>query len=411
MKIDPGSVKVAQLRKVKQEPKDEVVSSATARDSSDGSWTCPRCTLNNSDSLASQCEACGARRPWRPAAEIASTEDTKHAKKGQSAKDHSTATSTVSPEKLKEAVFAVLGGIPDGEQEELTKGKLRNLIEKKLGVAEGFASTRKSEIKAFTKEYMTNPSSPKTKPKRDKSKKGSRSAEKQDIITKSVASSSYAATTALIPSVAVLGDKVKMALRQFGHTSFRHPQQDVVKALMKGKDCFVLMPTGGGKSLCFQLPAVLHKGVTLVVSPLLALMADQVDHLKKLGVKVAALNSQQTVKQSQAVKQALGLVPPPFKVVYVTPETLTSSGFSAILSRLHKHKLLSMIAIDEAHCISRCSPPSLFSFLSFFCRSFSFVPSFLSSLRPFFLPSFPPSSFHTFFNCLPSFRPSFQLGP
>jgi RecQ family ATP-dependent DNA helicase len=206
-----------------------------------------------------------------------------------------------------------------------------------------------------------------TKRVQEKKSLSSRSIESSTMLCKSASS----AKSHAIPFVAALGDKVQIALNQFGHTSFRYPQEAVVKALMKGQDCFVLMPTGGGKSLCFQLPAVLHEGVTLVVSPLLgklaltltliltltptltlALMADQVAHLNNINVKVAAIHSQQTVKENQAIKQALGLVPPPFKIVYVTPETLTSSDFSAILSRLQKHQLLSMIAIDEAHCIS-----------------------------------------------------------
>jgi len=133
----------------------------------------------------------------------------------------------------------------------------------------------------------------------------------------------------------------------FGYDSFRAGQAEIIDNLMQGKDSLVLMPTGGGKSLCYQLPATLLPGITIVVSPLIALMKDQVDNLTHQGISAAFINSsldQQTIHDIFA-KLSRGEI----KLLYVAPERLTSHYFLQGLSELP----LSMFAIDEAHCISQ----------------------------------------------------------
>ncbi|PRP87702.1 ATP-dependent DNA helicase Q-like 3 [Planoprotostelium fungivorum] len=135
----------------------------------------------------------------------------------------------------------------------------------------------------------------------------------------------------------------------FGHLEFRGGQKDVVLSALARKDVFVLMPTGGGKSLCYQLPAVLSPGITIVISPLIALMQNQA--LKK-GIKVAMLNSTLKAKEKEAVKNKMNSNPPGLQLLYVTPEQIGAGTFLSDLKSLHTKNRLSMIAVDEAHCIS-----------------------------------------------------------
>lgn len=134
--------------------------------------------------------------------------------------------------------------------------------------------------------------------------------------------------------------------RTFGLSSFRLLQREAVESVMAGLDTLVIMPTGGGKSLCYQLPATLLPGATLVVSPLIALMQDQVDRLRRLGVAAVALNSTLPHSQMQAVLRSAqqGRI----KLLFVSPERLESSQFREQLSGIP----ISLVAIDEAHCIS-----------------------------------------------------------
>ncbi|KAI3425882.1 hypothetical protein D9Q98_007855 [Chlorella vulgaris] len=145
-------------------------------------------------------------------------------------------------------------------------------------------------------------------------------------------------------------------LKVFGNAAFRPQQRQIVEAALSGKDCFVLMPTGGGKSLTYQLPAVLSKGLTVVVTPLLSLMQDQVQALTLLasgGVPTTYLSSQQTVTESKAVFLELGKARPTVKLLYVTPEQLVrGERLKAALGALHSRGLLARIVIDEAHCVS-----------------------------------------------------------
>ena len=136
----------------------------------------------------------------------------------------------------------------------------------------------------------------------------------------------------------------------FGYTRFKGEQQAIVEHVCAGGDALVLMPTGGGKSLCYQLPALLRDGVAIVVSPLIALMQDQVDALRQLGVKAAFLNSSQTPEDARVVSNLL--VNGELKILYVAPERLMLSSFLAQLAEIEKHTGLALFAIDEAHCVS-----------------------------------------------------------
>ena len=127
---------------------------------------------------------------------------------------------------------------------------------------------------------------------------------------------------------------------------FRPGQVQVIDALLAGRSALAVFPTGGGKSLCYQLPALLLEGVTLVVSPLIALMKDQVDALQKLGIAAARLDSSLNKEETQSIYSALqnGSL----KLLYVSPERLKNERFVARLKNLR----ISLMAIDEAHCIS-----------------------------------------------------------
>ena len=136
----------------------------------------------------------------------------------------------------------------------------------------------------------------------------------------------------------------------FGYSTFRGEQQAIIEHVTAGGDALVLMPTGGGKSLCYQLPALLRSGVTIVVSPLIALMQDQVEALQQLGVKAAFLNSSQDAEQARQITSLL--VQGDLDILYVAPERLLLSGFLAQLEQIEQHTGIALFAIDEAHCVS-----------------------------------------------------------
>ena len=133
----------------------------------------------------------------------------------------------------------------------------------------------------------------------------------------------------------------------FGYDHFRDSQQDVIAALLKGEDALVLMPTGGGKSLCYQIPAIVRDGVGVIISPLIALMHDQVDALSQLGVKAAFLNSMLDYESERQVEDQLSN--DELDLLYIAPERLTSARMLAILDRIQ----IALFAIDEAHCVSQ----------------------------------------------------------
>ena len=137
----------------------------------------------------------------------------------------------------------------------------------------------------------------------------------------------------------------------FGYAAFRGAQQAIVEHVAAGGDALVLMPTGGGKSLCYQIPALLRPGVGIIVSPLIALMQDQVDALKQLGVKAAFLNSSLDADAAREVWK--NLLRGELKLLYVAPERLMTEGFLELLQRLQEDNGLALFAIDEAHCVSQ----------------------------------------------------------
>ncbi|WP_109696993.1 DNA helicase RecQ [Chitinophaga deserti] len=135
--------------------------------------------------------------------------------------------------------------------------------------------------------------------------------------------------------------------QHFGYTQFRHNQQAIIEHVLNGGDAMVLMPTGGGKSICYQLPALALGGLTVVVSPLIALMKDQVDALRANGISAACLNSTQPMAEQQSIMQMLQMGQ--IKLLYLAPERLIGeANFIQWLSGLN----VSLFAIDEAHCIS-----------------------------------------------------------
>ncbi|KAK4595582.1 hypothetical protein RGQ29_013886 [Quercus rubra] len=141
----------------------------------------------------------------------------------------------------------------------------------------------------------------------------------------------------------------------FGNRTFRPLQHQACKAAIAKRDCFILMPTGGGKSLCYQLPATLQPGVTVVVSPLLSLIQDQIITLNlKYGIPATFLNSQQTASQAVAVLQELRKDKPSCKLLYVTPERIAGNlSFLEILKCLRRKGQLAGFVVDEAHCVSQ----------------------------------------------------------
>ena len=145
----------------------------------------------------------------------------------------------------------------------------------------------------------------------------------------------------------VAGDPSTVLRTVFGHDSFRGEQEAVIRHVIAGGDAVVLFPTGAGKSLCYQIPALCREGVGIVISPLIALMRDQVEALRQAGVRAAALNSSLPPEEAYRVRRALG--EGDLDLLYVTPERLVTEGFLELLSRCR----VALFAIDEAHCVSQ----------------------------------------------------------
>ena len=133
----------------------------------------------------------------------------------------------------------------------------------------------------------------------------------------------------------------------FGYGSFREPQSDIIQTIIEGGDALVLMPTGGGKSLCYQIPALARNGCGIVISPLIALMQDQVNAMRQLGVRASFLNSSLDIRAARAVEEAL--LSGDLDLLYVAPERLTQERFLALLQQAD----IALFAIDEAHCVSQ----------------------------------------------------------
>ena len=139
-------------------------------------------------------------------------------------------------------------------------------------------------------------------------------------------------------------EKFELLKKYFGYTSFRPQQEAIIHSIMNDHDVLVLMPTGGGKSICFQIPALMKPGITLVISPLIALMKDQVESLKANGIAAEFINSSLSPQEETDITNRC--MANQIKLLYVSPEKAlsVSAGFLSMLP-------VSMIAIDEAHCI------------------------------------------------------------
>ena len=144
--------------------------------------------------------------------------------------------------------------------------------------------------------------------------------------------------------------------KYFGYDQFRPLQADIIRHILSGKDCLVLMPTGGGKSLCFQIPALMMEGTAVVVSPLISLMKDQVETLRANGIEAAALNSNASEAENREIAERA--YRGEYKLLYVSPERLLAEMETGVLH--HSSGVnptgslkVSMFAIDEAHCISQ----------------------------------------------------------
>lgn len=143
----------------------------------------------------------------------------------------------------------------------------------------------------------------------------------------------------------MLSDQCFVHLKKyFGYNQFRPSQEEIITSILQQQDNLVIMPTGGGKSICYQLPATLLPGLTLVISPLIALMKDQVDGLRANGIQASYINSSQSIEEHQTIFN--NVLNNTIKLLYVAPESL--GQLEGILSRV----TLSLIAVDEAHCIS-----------------------------------------------------------
>lgn len=146
-------------------------------------------------------------------------------------------------------------------------------------------------------------------------------------------------------------DNLSKSLKQyFGYDNFRQGQREIIEAVLAGQDAIVIMPTGGGKSICFQLPALIQTGITIVVSPLIALMQDQVAALNENGIAATFLNS--SIGQHEVFMRSQAILAGQTKLVYVAPERLFSEHFLEFLDNVRDRIGLANFAIDEAHCVS-----------------------------------------------------------
>ena len=135
--------------------------------------------------------------------------------------------------------------------------------------------------------------------------------------------------------------------KYYGYDQFRQGQERVIESILGGRDTFAIMPTGAGKSLCYQIPAMTFEGITLVISPLISLMKDQVDTLYSIGIEAAYINSTLSpMEVDEIIYRARG---GEIKLLYVAPERLEAESFCEVLKSLH----ISFLAVDEAHCVSQ----------------------------------------------------------
>lgn len=155
--------------------------------------------------------------------------------------------------------------------------------------------------------------------------------------------------------------------KYYGYTSFRKGQEDIINSIVSGKDVLAIMPTGGGKSICYQVPSLCIDGLTIVISPLISLMKDQVDALKAMGIKADFINSSLSSSKYNEVLENINN--DEYKIIYVAPERLDSIDFINIM----KYKNVVQVAIDEAHCVSQWGHD--------FRSSYKRIPHFIRSLE------------------------------
>ena len=167
--------------------------------------------------------------------------------------------------------------------------------------------------------------------------------------------------------VNILNKALEILQKYYGYSSFKEGQLEIISSILKGRDSFTIMPTGGGKSICYQVPALILNGLTLVISPLISLMKDQVDSIKEMGINAEYINSTQSINEINDILKNCyeGKV----KILYISPERLESDYFNKMLRKLW----ISQIAIDEAHCVSMWGHD--------FRKSYRYILPFINSLK------------------------------